>query len=105
MNTHVFKDPIVVALFVLIVGVMLIVTSGTADARDPCINQPGAVGNEGRDPGINQPGSRPKIPGGRYSCSCRSARPRGSGNPTPPIDKDQEMVILNTFLDPVSVTG
>ena len=57
MNTHGFKHPIVVALFVLIVGVMLMVPSGTADARDRGINQPGAAGNRGADPGINQPGA------------------------------------------------
>jgi hypothetical protein len=34
---------------------------GTAFARDPGINQPGAAGNVGRDPGINQPGAAGNV--------------------------------------------
>ena len=57
MNTHGFKHPVVVALFVLILGLMLMVPSGTPNARDRGLNQPGAAGNTGRDPGVNQPGA------------------------------------------------
>ena len=56
MNKHGFKRLAIVALFVLIVGAMLIAPSGAPNARDRGFNQPGAAGNAGRDPGINQPG-------------------------------------------------
>lgn len=49
----------------MVTGVMGLRLSGVAAARDPGVNQPGAVGNRGvgapgvgaRDPGINQPGA------------------------------------------------
>ena len=45
MNMHGFKHPVVVVLFVLIVGFMLMVPSGTPNARKRGFNQPGAAGN------------------------------------------------------------
>jgi hypothetical protein len=45
MDNHGFKHLAVIALFPLIVGAMLIAPSGTPNARDRGINQPGAAGN------------------------------------------------------------
>ena len=41
----------------LVVVALAVALPGTLHARDPGINQPGALGNPRMDPGINQPGA------------------------------------------------
>jgi|APFre7841882724_1041349.scaffolds.fasta_scaffold42513_1 hypothetical protein len=43
--------------FAWLFGALLVALPGTPLARDPGINQPGALGNRRADPGINQPGA------------------------------------------------
>ena len=41
----------------LVVATLAVIAPATLQARDPGINQPGAVGNPRADPGVNQPGA------------------------------------------------
>ena len=42
-------------------AVAAVILPGPLQARDPGINQPGALGNPRVDPGINQPGARGNV--------------------------------------------
>jgi hypothetical protein len=45
----------------LLVGALAIILPGALHARDPGVNQPGAVGNPRADPGLNQPGAAGNV--------------------------------------------
>jgi len=64
----------------LVLGLVISLMPSTLLARDPGLNQPGAVGNVGVDPGLNQPGAAGNVgaPVRRYDPGFN--RPGAMGN-------------------------
>ena len=73
----------------LIISAVIGALPGTASARDPGFNQPGAAGNVHRDPGVNQPGAAGNVGAAGVGRDPGINQPGAAGNVgAPGVERD-----------------